>query len=135
MAFGHGKDADFYLTVSGTERDLSAYLTSAGLPLALDQADVSAFGNDWKQYVAGLKDSAIPLEGNYDPTPDGYIHTAFAAGTGCAWKYFPQGSATGRIYYTGTAVVTSYEISTDIGDAGKVSAELQNSGTISRGTA
>jgi len=134
MAFSHGKDAEFYFTVSGTERDFSAYLTSAGLPRALDQSETSTFGDDWKQYQAGLKDSAIPLEGNFDPTADGYLHTAFDAGTAGTWKFFPAGSAASAVYYQGTATVTSYEINTDIGDAAKISAELQNSGTISRST-
>lgn len=135
MAFTHGKDAKFYATISGTERDLSGYLTSAGLPRQLDQAETSTLGTSWKQYVTGMKDSAIPLEGNYDPTVDGYLDAAFAAGTPGAWKFFPAGSATGSIYYIGTATCTSYEISADVGDAAKISCELQNSGTISRGTA
>lgn len=135
MAFSHGKDAKFYYTVSGTERNLSSYLTSAGLPRSLDQAETSSMGDSWRQFVTGLKDSAIPLEGNFDPTADGYLHDAFNAGTAGAWKFFPAGSATGSIFYNGTATVTSYEISADVGDAAKISAELQNSGTISRGTA
>lgn len=130
--FTHGKGAEFYLTDSGgTERNLTTYLNTATMPRSVDTAEASTFGDDDKVYVAGLRDATISLEGQIDATVDGYL-TGLLGGTPRAWAYFPQGSASTYVKFSGSAIVTSYEPNADLGDVVGFSAELQVSGAITR---
>lgn len=130
--FLHGKVAQFYLTDSGgTERELTTYLNNVSMPRSVDTAEASTFGDDDKVYVAGLRDATISLEGMQDSTVDGYL-VGLLGGTPRAWSYFPHGSASSYVKFSGSAIVTSYEPSSDLGDVVGFSAELQVSGAITR---
>ena len=132
--FYHGKDAAVFITDSGgTERNLTDVATSVGIPVEVETAEVTTFNDDDKVYVTGLRDRTISLEGKWDATVDGYL-AGLLGGTARAWKVFPAGSAAGRPYYSGSAILTSYEVSAEIGDAIGFSAEFQNSGAVTRGT-
>jgi hypothetical protein len=132
--FYHGKDAAVFITDSGgTERNLTDVATSVGIPVEVETAEVTTFNDDDKVYVTGLRDRTISLEGKWDATVDGYL-AGLLGGTARAWKVFPAGSASGRPYYSGSAILTSYEVSAEIGDAIGFSAEFQNSGAVTRGT-
>jgi hypothetical protein len=132
--FFHGKDAAVYVTDSGgSERNLTEYATSVGLPVEVETAEVSTLGDDDKVYVTGLRDRTISIEGKWDATVDGYL-SGLLGGTARGWKVFPAGSAAGRPFYSGSAILTSYEVTAEIGDAVMWSAEWQNSGAVTRGT-
>lgn len=137
MPFTHGKDTEIYVTdVGGTERDFSSVSNSVSPSFETDTAESSTFGANWKQYVRGLRDLTISVEGRYDPTFDGYMFDLQNGTAATLVKYFPQGSATGAIYYSGSAILTSYEVSGDLGDTANWSAEFQFAGTaVTRGTA
>ena len=64
---------------------------------------------------------------------DGYFN-GLLGGTARPWKVFPAGSVAGRPYYSGSAILTSYEVTSDVGDAIGFSSEFQNSGAVTRGT-
>jgi len=132
--FFHGKDAEVYINDSGgTERNFTSYATSVGIPVEVETAEVSTLGDDDKVYVTGLRDRTISMEGKWDATVDGYL-SGLLGGTARPWKVFPAGSASGRPYYSGSAILTSYEVTSEIGDAIGWSAEFQNSGAVTRGT-
>lgn len=134
MAASHGSSGLFKLTSGGSLRDLSAYVETTGLQRDIDQAETSALGTSDKSYIPGLSGATIPLEGFLDPTIDGYIETVrstqIAGGT--AWEYYPAGSATSRVKYSGSAYVAKYELKTSVNDANKMTGELQVTGAITR---
>lgn len=132
--FFHGKDGQVFITDSGgVERELTSYATSVGLPTEVETAEVTTLADDDKVYVTGLRDRTISIEGKWDATVDGYI-SGLLGGTARAWKFFPAGSASGRPWMAGSAILTSYEITSEVGDAIGFSAEWQNSGAVTRGT-
>jgi len=132
--FFHGKDAAVWISDSGnTSRDFTAYATSVGIPVDVETAEVSTLADDDKVYVTGLRDRTISMEGKWDATVDGYL-SGLLGGTARAWKVFPAGSVSTYPVYSGNAILTSYEVSSDIGDAIGFSAEWQNSGIVTRGT-
>lgn len=129
--FAHGKGAKFFLNDSGaTERDISSVLTDVTMPKSADTAEVSALGDVAKSYLAGLKDATIKLDGHRDLTTEGYIDGIVGVST--TFAYLPEGSATGKIKYSGTVIGTAYEPGSSVSDANKFSAGLQVSGTITR---
>lgn len=133
MATAHGSKANLKIGDSGAVlRDFSAYLTSTGLPRSADAAETSTLGSTSKSYIPGLKDGTIPLEGLLDPTYDGYLSGILGL-TARAFEYCPQGAGvTGTPKYAGNCVLTSYEITTDVGDVGSFTAEAQITGDVTR---
>lgn len=133
MATAHGSKANFKVQDSGsTLRDLSNLLTSAGLPRSADTAEVSTLGTTSKAYIPGLKDGTIPIEGPFDGVTDGYL--AGILGMARNFEYSPQGVVTGTPKYSGSAILTSYEVSTPVDDAGTFSGEFQLTGDVTRAT-
>jgi hypothetical protein len=131
MAYAHGKDA--VLKVFSTSlRDLSPYLTSVSSSFSADTAEVSTLGDAAKEYISGLKDGTISFEGRFDPTPDSWLN-AILGGTAVPFEFHPHGTATSNPKYTGSAILTGYDPSADLGDAVGFSGELQISGAVTRG--
>lgn len=140
MAFRHGKNAVFKLdNSSGTLVDLSAYLDEASMPRSIETGETTTFGSSAKTYITGLSDATISLSGKFDSTLDSHmsgIISALSAGTidSVSFEYGAEGSASGRVKYSGEAVVTSYEVSSPVADVVTCSIELQVTGAITRGT-
>jgi hypothetical protein len=135
MATTHGSKAVFKVQDSGgVLRDLSAYLTSAGLSRSADTAEITTLGSTSKTYIPGLLDGTIPIEGHYDPTVDGYL--AGILGMERPFEYYPAGepASTSKPKYTGSCILTSYEASTPVDDAGSISGEFQVTGAVTRAT-
>lgn len=134
MAFVHGKNVHFTIDDSGgIPRDISAYVTSVEMSRSADTAETSTFGDSNKEYLAGLKDATISIEGVWDPTVDGYLEGILGAAEG-DFIYGPAGSTGGNIKYTGKCICTAYNPPGSISGAVTYSAQFQCSGAITRTT-
>ena len=137
MAFVHGKSAVFKVDDSGgTLRDLSSYLNDVSFPRDVETAETTTFGvaGSAKTYIVGLSDATISVSGLFDATADGYLAGVVGHATVLDFEYGPEGSGAGAIKYTGTCILTSYEVSASVGDAVQASADFQVTGSITRGT-
>jgi hypothetical protein len=131
MAFSHGSTAVFKVQDSGgTLRDLSAYLTSTGLPRETDVAETTTLGKTAKTYIPGLEDGSIPIEGPWEPTLDGYLDGIRRMTRN--FEYYPAGTAVGAVKYSGACILTSYEINSEVEDANSFSGEFQITDTVTR---
>lgn len=138
MAFSHGSKAIIKVADSGaTLRDISPYVTSTGLQRLADMAETSVLGTTAKTYIPGMTDATIPLEGNFDPTVDGYLAGILGFETAVAFEYYPAGEPVGatKPKYSGSCFLTSYDIETGTDDKAGVSGELQVTGSITRAVA
>lgn len=135
MAFTHGKDSVFKLdNASGSLTDISTYVNNVDFPETADVSETTTLGADNKTYIAGLKDATISLSGLWDATADAIFGAVVGQSATLSYEYSPEGTATGKIKYTGEAILTSYAISSPVGDAVGYSADLQVSGAVTRGT-
>lgn len=135
MAFNHGSKAAFKIDDSGgTDRDISGYLTSAGLARIRDTAETSGLGDTAKEYIYGLQDATIPIEGHWDPTVHDYLTQVYNSATAVDFKFYPAGTASGNIILSGQCLLTSYEITGAIDDRAAITGELQVTGSITNGT-
>jgi hypothetical protein len=135
MAASHGSKAVFKIgtfAAPATVGNVSQYGNSVGLALSRDAAEVTTFALGSKQYISGLKDATIPFEGPWDSTADAIFWDIFNNGTIVNFEYFPNGEGTGKIKYSGTLMITSYEVSSDVSDANAVSGEFQVTGDVAR---
>jgi len=135
MAFTHGKDSVFKLdNSSGTLTDISTYVNNVDFPETADVSETTTLGADNKTYIAGLKDATISLSGLWDATADAIFGAVVGQSATLSYEYSPEGTASGKVKYTGEAILTSYAISSPVGDAVGYSADLQVSGAVTRGT-
>ena len=132
--FTHGKSAAFKIDDSGgTLRDISNVLTDVAVSRTADVAEVSAFSNSSKAYVAGLKDATITISGSFDATVDGYLKAIL--GVEGDFEFYPIGTTGGNPKASGEAICTSYDRTPDVGGAVSFSASFQVSGDVTEGTA
>jgi predicted secreted protein len=135
MAFTHGKDSVFKLdNASGSLTDISSFVNNVDFPESADVSETTTLGADNKTYIAGLKDATISLAGLWDATADAIFGAVVGQSATLSYEYSPEGTASGKIKYTGEAILTSYAISSPVGDAVGYSADLQVSGAVTRGT-
>lgn len=131
--FTHGKSAAFKIDDSGgTLRDISNVLTDVSVSKTADVAEVSAFSNSSKAYVAGLKDATISISGSFDATVDGYLKAI--VGASGSFEFFPIGNSSGLPKASGEAICTSYDRTPDVGGAVTFSASFQVSGDVTEAT-
>lgn len=132
--FTHGKSAAFKIDDSGgTLRDISNVLTDVAVSRTADVAEVSAFSNSSKAFVAGLKDATISLSGSFDATVDGYLKAIL--GVEGDFEFYPIGTTGGNPKASGKAIMTSYDRTPDVGGSVSFSAAFQVSGDVTEGTA
>jgi len=130
--FKHGKNAQFEL--EGT--NLSNTLNEISMPREIETAETTAFGTQDKTYIVGLSDATVSLSGMFDATVDSAISTIInnlksGSIASASFAYGPAGSVASSPKFTGEALVTSYEISSPVGDVITYSLELQCSGAVS----
>lgn len=134
MPFTHGSKAVFKIgNASNTLTDISQYLTSVQYSPEVDTAEVTTLGATAKAYVAGLRDATISIEGIFEPAVDALLSGIIGLDAR-SFEYGPQGSTTGNVKYSGSCILTSYEVSTGLDGAGTFSAEFQVTGAVTRGT-
>ena len=134
--FKHGKNA--YLSLDGTAGtlvDISDTLNEISMPREIETAETTAFGNDDKTYITGLGDATISLSGMFDATTDTLIAGDIAnlksgSVSSLTFEYGPAGSVSAQPKFTGEALITSYEVSSPVGDVVTYSLELQVTGGV-----
>ena len=132
--FTHGKSAAFKIDDSGgTLRDITDVLTDVAVSRTADVAEVSAFSNSSKAYVAGLKDATITISGSFDATVDGYLKGILGAEG--SFEFYPIGTTGGNPKASGECIMTSYDRTPDVGGAVTFTAAFQVSGDVTEGTA
>ena len=135
MAFVHGKSSVFKLdNASGSLTDISAFVNNVDFPETADVAETSVLGASNKTYIVGLKDATISLSGLFDATVDAILGAVVGQTATLSYEYSPEGTASGKIKYTGEAILTNYALSSPVGDVVAYSADLQCSGAVTRGT-
>ena len=135
MAFVHGKNSVFKLdNASGSLTDISAFVNNVDFPETADVAETSVLGASNKTYIVGLKDATISLGGLFDATVDAILGAVVGQTATLSYEYSPEGTASGKVKYTGEAILTNYALSSPVGDVVAYSADLQCSGAVTRGT-
>lgn len=141
MAY-HGKDTVFSLedSAGSTLRALTTNLTSVALSRANDTHDKTGFGASGHEFITGLTNGTITLEGFWDDTASTGTATVLDSliGTGStptyAWEYGPEGSTTGDVKYSGECVLQSLDYTSPVADLVTFTATLQISGAVTKGT-
>ena len=117
-------------------RDFSGDANSVDFPRTVAMTDVSAFGNNFTQWVEGLQDGKLTVNAwwdngtaaaDMDATLNGFLQGGLTR-----YDFAPAGSATGRIAYSGSAFLTTYGINNVVAGAVAASIALQGNGSVTR---
>ena len=124
MAFVHGSNAA--LTLDG--QTLTGYVDNVSLNKDTDLAEVTAFGNNDKEFIAGLLSGGLQISGHYDATQDGYLYGMFDSAE-VAIVFSADGGTTS---YSGNGFLSTYQIGAPVGDKVSWSATVVVNGTLTR---
>jgi len=137
VAFAHGKSAVFKLdNSSSTLVDYSSYLNDVSLSRSIETAETTTFGvsGSAKTYIVGLSDANFSISGLFDATADATLAAVLGFATALDFEYGPTGSTASMIKYTGTCLMTGYNISASVGDVVQATADFQVTGPVTRTT-
>ena len=100
------------------------------LELSIDSLETTALGDDWKNYITGLKEWSASSEGDYTVTSDvtgqELLQTAFLNGTEVVIKMYVDATN----YYTGASIITSLSIEDPVDDVVSISIEFTGNGEL-----
>jgi hypothetical protein len=139
MAFVHGKDIDFQLDdASGTIRAVKGYLNSVtGLPGGRGLSETTAFGDQGQRNIPGLAVVWFSIAGHFDTTASVGIATVLnglrTATATASFIYGPEGSATGKVKYSGECWLTECNVDAAVSDRVPISATFAVDGTVTVG--
>lgn len=133
--FIHGSAGVFQLGTAGapgTPTAISGFLNSVSFPFEVETSEITTLGATAKAYLPGLEDATISIEGRFHTTVDAHLN-GIRRLANISFVYGPAGSGAAAPRYSGTCMLTSYEIEGGVDDAATFSAELQVTGAITRG--
>jgi hypothetical protein len=131
MARLHGRRGRIYLGVASDSAEASPipFFSSWTVNWNTEKAEVTAFGDENKIYVAGLPDAGGSFAGFYD---DATMQTYTAATDGLARKFYLYPDATTNTKYFFGTILPDFSVDGSVSDAVKVSVSWQPASTIAR---
>lgn len=131
--FRHGKRTAVFL--NGT--DMSPFLNDATTTQEIETAETTTFSDNDKTYIVGLGDGTISTSGLFDGSA-GASDAVLSGAVGQEDNTFtvlPDGTAVGSRSIIANGQLTSYEVSSPVGDVVAISAEVQADGGLYHGSA
>lgn len=127
-SFRHGKNT----VVLFGSLNASPYLNEAATSRVVETGETTAFGDENKTYIVGLADGTVSLSGMFDNTAgaiDDHV-TAAIAQENEVFTIAPSGSLDGQPAQLIQGQLTSYDVTSAVGDVVAITAEIQASGSL-----
>lgn len=131
--FRHGKRTA--VLFNGT--DMSPYLNEATTTQEIETAETTTFSDSDKTYIAGLADGTISTSGLFDSTAGASdaVLNGMIQQEDNTFTVLPEGNTIGNRAIIANGELTTYEISSPVGDVIAISAEIQADGGLLHGVA
>lgn len=101
------------------------------IDLGMDPLEITALGDEWKQFISGLKEWSASADGSFlihtDTDGQTALQTAFLNGTEVSLKLHVNETN----YYSGSAYISSLSVEDPVDDKVSVSFEFQGNGELS----
>lgn len=124
----HGRNGIIYLNLaSGGTPEPIAFLNSWSIKMATDTAEVTAFTDTNKTYIAGLPDASGDFSGYYD---DASVQTYTAASDGISRKMYLYPSTLKTTQYFYGSVIADFSADAKVDGAVTMSASWKAAGNI-----
>ena len=99
----------------------------------IDTVEDTSMGDSSKSYLASIKDFSGSVDVLYDET-DTNGQTALSVGSSVTLNFAPEGTASGDVKLTGTAIVTGKSITSSFDGLVESSITIQGTGGLTTGT-
>jgi predicted secreted protein len=100
------------------------------LDLGLDTIETTALGDEWKNFIAGLKEWSASAEGSWNVVMDAQgqkaLQDAYLSGATVSLKLYVDAAH----YYSGEAFISSLSVEDPVDDTVNVSFEFQGTGAL-----
>jgi len=110
-----------------------AEIRSYSLDETADTVEDTSMGDAARTYIASLTTFSGSIDVFWDET-DTNGQVALSVGSSVTLKWYPEGTASGDTYYTGTALVTGKNISASFDGMVEASISVQGTGAITTAT-
>lgn len=110
-----------------------AEIRSYSLDETADTVEDTSMGDAARTYIASLTTFSGSIDVFWDET-DTSGQVALSVGSSVTLKWYPEGTASGDTYYTGTALVTGKNISASFDGMVEASISVQGTGAITTAT-
>ena len=117
---------------AGTLTDISTYLTDVKFPQDVEMYDTTTLGATAKGHQPGLQNAKIDFSFNWHATLDGILSGILGFATARTWEYYPNGTASGKVKYSGSGFLTGYDPGAGVNDLVKGSGSIQVNGAVTR---
>jgi hypothetical protein len=104
-----GKTFNFQVGSGYTE--IKDYVSEPALSRTMDLIEAVTGGG--RSFVAGFENSTVDLSGPWSKAIDDIMAPLF--GTDQPWRFFPGGTGSGVVRYSGTAIFTNWDVKGDSG--------------------
>jgi len=126
----HGRRGRVYLAItSGGTAEPIAFLNSWSMSFQSEKAEVTAFGDSNKVYVAGLPDSSGEFSGFFD---DETAQTYTAATDGVARKFYLYPSTSTNTQYWFGEILPDFSVNASVSGAAEISSSWNASSAITK---
>lgn len=139
MAIPDGRLSVLKVTDSGaTLRDISIYVTDYDFDYQADTRETTTKGQTARTRLGSHTSWTLSVSGRWDSTattgPDVILSGILGNSAGTAVEIGLEGGTTGKVKYSGTAILTSYHPSSPLEDVVGWSATFEGTGALTRGT-
>lgn len=131
--FRHGKTAVLFFATAGSTSGairMSSGFNDSGLERSVETAEVTAYGDSDKRFLAGLRDAKTSLKGNFSSTHVKKFDAMLGNSTGGYFIYAPESTTSGRRKYKGAVIIDSLKVGSPVGDKVGLEIGLQWTGAI-----
>lgn len=131
MARIHGRRGRVYMGLASEAATAEpvAFLNSWTINFATEKAEVTAFGDNNKTYVAGLPDASGDFAGFYDDTT---VQTYAAAVDGLPRKFYLYPDISDNAKYFFGTILPDMNVNGSVGDSVQISASWNAAGPVKK---
>jgi len=124
--FIHGKGASFFFN----SVRYSSGIEEVSFPRSVDTAEVTTYGDNDRNYIAGLRGASISVTGIWASTYENLIAPLLGSTAASAFVFSPGSTAATNRKETGNAFITGYEVGAPVGDKVSMKIDFMVTGAV-----
>jgi len=110
-----------------------AEVTGYTLNQTSDTTEDTVIGDTWRTHKATLKSYTVSIDCMWDQS-DTNGQGTLSVGSEITFSLYPSGEDTSDTYYTGTGIVTAFNVTTSVGEMITATIEVQGTGALTEST-
>jgi hypothetical protein len=127
--FRHGKGAHLSVVFGGTTYNLSSGVDDTTMERMADTAEVTTYGDNDRNYIAGLRDGSWSVAGTFASTYELISSHMGSTALGTV-RFGPHGTTTGYPKFQASILLTQFNVGAPVDDKISMDLTFQRSGAL-----